>query len=112
MIRYLAMAPQGQGGSPEGSLFSTLLMFALIIGIFYFLILRPQQKRQKERQKLLEALKKGDRVITTGGLHGTIAGIDEKTVLLQVADNMKMKFERSAITTVIREGEIKTVEPT
>lgn len=112
MIQYLAMAPPQQGGSAEGSLFSTLLMFALIIGIFYFLILRPQQKRQKERQKLLEALKKGDRVVTTGGLHGTIAGIDEKTVLLQVGDNIKMKFERSAVTSVIREGETKTVEPT
>lgn len=112
MFHYLAMAPTQQGGSAEGSLFSTLLMFALIIGIFYFLILRPQQKRQKERQKLLEALKKGDRVVTSGGLHGTIAGIDEKTVLLQVGDNIKMKFERSAVATVIKEGEPKAVEPT
>ena len=54
---FLAMAPQ-QGGNPEGGLMSTLIMFALIIAIFYFLILRPQQKRQKERQKLLEALKR------------------------------------------------------
>ena len=72
-------------------------MFALIIGIFYFMILRPQQKRQKERQKLLEALKKGDKVITAGGMYGTIAGMDEKTVLVQVADNVKMKYERSSI---------------
>jgi preprotein translocase subunit YajC len=79
-------------------------MFALIIGIFYFMILRPQQKRQKERQKLLEALKKGDKVITAGGMYGTIAGIDEKTVLVQVADNVKMKFERSSITSVVSEG--------
>ncbi len=101
----IAMAPPPQGGDAGSSLFSTLIMFALIIGIFYFLILRPQQKRQKERQKLLEAVKKGDKVVTAGGLHGTIAGLDEKTVLLQVADNVKMKFERSAIATIIREGE-------
>lgn len=101
----LAMAPPPQGGDPQSSLFSTLIMFALIIGIFYFLILRPQQKRQKDRQKLLEAVKKGDRVVTNGGLHGTVAGLDEKTVLLQVADNVKMKFERSAIGMIIREGE-------
>lgn len=101
----LAMAPPPQGGDPQSSLFSTLIMFALIIGIFYFLILRPQQKRQKERTKLLEAIKKGDKVITAGGLHGTIAGLDEKTVLLQVADNVKMKYERSAIATILREGE-------
>jgi len=96
---------QPQGGSPTDSLISTLIMFALIIGIFYFMILRPQQKRQKERQKMLESVKKGDKVVTAGGLHGTVAGIDEKTLLLQVADNVKMKFDRSAVNTVIREGE-------
>jgi preprotein translocase subunit YajC len=101
----LAMAPPPQGGDAQSSLISTLIMFALIIGIFYFLILRPQQKRQKERQKLLEAVKKGDKVITAGGLHATVAGLDEKTVLLQVADNVKEKYERSAIATIIREGE-------
>jgi preprotein translocase subunit YajC len=68
------------------------------------MILRPQQKRQKERAKLLEALKKGDKVVTAGGMYGTIAGIDEKTVLVQVADNVKMKFERSSITSVVSEG--------
>jgi len=98
------MAPP-QGGGSESGLISTLVMFALIIGIFYFMILRPQQKRQKDRQKLLDALKKGDKVVTAGGLHGTIAGLDDKTALIQVADNVKMKFERSAVTTVIREGE-------
>jgi preprotein translocase subunit YajC len=96
---------QPQGGNPEGSLISTLIMFTLIIAIFYFMILRPQQKRQKERQKMLDAVKKGDKVVTSGGMHGTIAGIDEKTVLLQVADNVKMKFDRSAVAAVIREGE-------
>ena len=104
----LAMAPQ-QGGNAEGGLFSTLVMFALIIGIFYFLILRPQQKRQKERQKLLEAVKKGDKIVTAGGLHGTVAGLDDKTVLIEVADKVKMKFDRSAIASIVREGE---VEPT
>ena len=76
------------------------------------MILRPQQKRQKERQKLLDALKKGDKVITAGGMYGTIAGIDEKTVLVQVADNVKMKFERSSITSVISEGtpEVKEIK--
>ena len=69
-------------------------MFSLIIGIFYFMILRPQQKRQKERQKLLEAIKKGDKVMTAGGMYGALPGIDEKIVLVQVADNVKMKFER------------------
>ena len=104
-LHLFAMAPPPQGGDAQSSLISTLVMFALIIGIFYFLILRPQQKRQKERQKLLEAVKKGDKVVTAGGLHGTVAGLDDKTVLLQVADNVKMKYERSAIATILREGE-------
>ena len=100
----LAMA-QPQGGSPEGSLISTLIMFTLIIAIFYFMILRPQQKRQKDRQKMLDLVKKGDKVVTSGGLHGIVAGIDEKTILLQVADNVKMKFDRAAVAAVVREGE-------
>jgi len=79
-------------------------MFALIIAIFYFMILRPQQKRQKERQKLLTSIKKGDKIVTAGGLYGTIAGLDEKTVLIQVADNVKMKFDRSAVASVVSEG--------
>jgi preprotein translocase subunit YajC len=104
-MHFILLMSPPQGGSQEGGLISTVVMFALIIGIFYFMILRPQQKRQKERQKLLEALKKGDKIVTAGGLHGTIAGLDEKTALIQVADNVKMKFERSAISTVVREGD-------
>ncbi len=107
LAMILMAQPQG-GQSPTDSLVSTLIMFALIIGIFYFMILRPQQKRQKERQKMLDAVKKGDKVVTAGGLHGTIAGIDEKTVLIQVAENVKMKFDRSAVSAVVREGESST----
>jgi preprotein translocase subunit YajC len=82
-------------------------MFALIIGIFYFLILRPQQKRQKERVEMLKTLHKGDKVVTSGGMHGIIAGIDEKTILLQVSEGIKLKFERSAIASVSKEAESK-----
>lgn len=93
------MTPQsGDGG---GSLISTLIMFGAIFLIFYFMIIRPQQKRAKEREKMLSAMDKGDKVVTSGGLHGTIAGLDDKTVLLQVADNVKMKFERSAIASIV-----------
>jgi preprotein translocase subunit YajC len=103
----LAMATP-PGGGAEGSMMSTLVMFGLIIAIFYFMILRPQQKRQKERQKMLEAVKKGDRVVTAGGLHGTVAGLDEKTILVQVAETVKLKFDRTAITSIEREGEGET----
>lgn len=93
------MAPQGgEGGS--GSLVSTLIMFGAIFLIFYFMIIRPQQKKAKQRNALLANLEKGDKVITSGGVHGIIAGLDEKTALLQVSDNLKIKIERSAITSV------------
>ena len=95
----LAMAPQGGDGG--GSLISTLIMFGAIFAIFYFMIIRPQQKRSKEREKLLSNLEKGDKVVTSGGIHGIISGIDEKTVLLQVSDNLKMKVDRSAIGQVL-----------
>lgn len=97
------MAPQGGGSA---NLISTLIMFGAIFLIFYFMIIRPQQKRAKEREKMLAAMQKGDKVITSGGLHGTIAGLDDKTVLLQVSDNVKMKFEKSAIASVITSKEV------
>src|SRR4030066_39864 len=94
-----AMAPQG--GEGGGGLISTLIMFGAIFLIFYFMIIRPQQKRSKEREKLLSNLEKGDKVVTNGGIHGVIAGLEEKTALLQVSENVKLKVERSAITTVL-----------
>ncbi len=93
------------GGSPEGGMFTTVIMLVLVFGIFYFLMVRPQQKKAKERQRMLDALKKGDKVVTAGGMHGTIAGIDDKTVLLEVSTNLKLKFDRSAISNVAREAE-------
>jgi len=99
----IAMAPSGNGGG--GSFISTIIMFGAIFLIFYFMIIRPQQKRSKEREKMLSNIQKGDKVVTSGGLHGTIAGLDEKTVLLQVGDNIKLKFERSAISSVVSSKE-------
>lgn len=98
----LLFALQAQNGG--GSLVSTLIMFGAIFAIFYFMIIRPQQKRAKEREALLSAIKKGDKVITSGGLHGVIAGLEDKTVLLDLGNNIKVKVERSAITSVISEG--------
>ncbi len=82
---------------------STVIMFALIIFIFYFMIIRPQSKRQKERQKMLEAMKKGDKIVTSGGLHGKIVGMEDKTVLVEIADNVKVKVEKSAVSAIIPE---------
>lgn len=83
------------------SLLSSLLPFLLIILVFYFLILRPQQKRQKERTKLLEGIKKGDKVITSSGIHGSVEGIEDNAVLVKIADNVKVKMDKSAIGTIV-----------
>jgi len=91
----IAMAPSGQGGT--GSLISTLVMFGAVILIMYFLMIRPQQKRQKEHQKMLDSIKKGDKVITTAGMHGTVVDIDGSSYLIQVADNVKITFEKASI---------------
>ncbi len=87
------------------SLISTVIMFVAIFLIFYFLIIRPQQKRAKEHQKLIESLKKGDKVITSSGIHGKVVGLDDKTVLIEVDDGVKIKFEKAAIAAVTREGQ-------
>lgn len=102
IVHLLGMAQQG---GDSGSMFSTVIMFALIIAIFYFMILRPQQKRQKERENPLTSMKKGDKVVTIGGTHGTIVGLEEKTVLLQIADNVKVKYEKSAISSITRSAD-------
>lgn len=101
ITQILAMA-QPQGGGAGGGMVGTLIMFALIILIFYFMILRPQQKRQKEREKMLTEIQKGDKIITAGGIHGTIVGIEEKTYVIQIADNVKVKMDRSAVASVVK----------
>lgn len=91
------MAPQA--GAENGNPIMGFLPFILIIVIMYFLMIRPQMKKQKERQKLLENLNKGDDVVTTGGIHGKIMGFNEtdKTVLLKVDEKLKLHVDRSAI---------------
>ena len=108
MIEHYLILMAPQGGDGGGSMVSTLVMFSLIILIFYFMILRPQQKRQKERQKLLDGVKKGDRITTIGGLHATVLGLEDKTVLIQIADNVKVKIDKSAIANITRPAEGET----
>ena len=94
-----------QGGSAEGgSSWMTFMPLILIVGIFYFLILRPQNKKQKETKRMLEALKKGDRVVTIGGIHGVIQTVKESSVIVRVDENTKLEFSRSAISSVAVSG--------
>lgn len=95
------MGQPGQDGGPGLSM--NIILFGSIILIFYFMIIRPQQKRAKERQRMLDGMQKGHKVITSGGIYGTIVGMDEKTVLVQIADNVKVKIDKGSIASVISE---------
>ena len=75
-----------------------------IIVIMYFVLIRPQKKRQQEQQRLVSSLKTGDRVITNAGIHGLIANVKETTVIVKVADNVKIEMEKSAVTNVLKES--------
>jgi preprotein translocase subunit YajC len=91
------MMPQQGGAQGGGSMITTLVMFGAIILIMYFLMIRPQQKRQKEHQKMLNELKKGDKVITTAGIHGTITDIDGNIFTVQIADNVRINIEKASL---------------
>ncbi|HRP01637.1 MAG TPA: preprotein translocase subunit YajC [Candidatus Kapabacteria bacterium] len=96
----ILMAPaQGDGASSGGGMVSMLVMFGLVFVVMYFFMIRPQQKRQKEHQQMLAGIKKGDKVVTSAGIHGTVSETDDKTMTLQIADNVKIKFEKTAVTT-------------
>ena len=97
--------------STTGSFGSLIVTVVLMIGIFYFFLIRPQNKKQKEMEKMLAALKKGDKVVTIGGIHGVVSSTKEKTVILKVDDNTKLEFNRSAIASVDKpEAEKKAEE--
>ncbi len=91
-------APGGQGGAAE--LLVSLAPLILIFVIFYFLLIRPQQKRAKEHRQMLESIKRGDKVITGGGIYGLVESVTDKTVVLKIADNVKVKFGKGYIAAV------------
>ncbi len=96
-----AMAPQGGQGGQGGGM-SFLFMIVPLILIFYFLMFRPQKKRSDEQKALLASLKKGDMVITQGGLHGRITGLTDSTATLEVAEKVRVKVSRAHIAGRIR----------
>jgi preprotein translocase subunit YajC len=90
------------GGAGMGQ---TLILIALIFGIFYFLMFRPQQKQQKEHQSLLAGLKKDDRVVLASGLHGKIWAVKDDTVVLEIARDVRVEYDKSSVRRKIVEGE-------
>ena len=103
-MSFISFLQDAAGAAPSSSgtagLLSTVVPFLLIILIFYFFLIRPQNKKQKETEKMIAALKKGDKVVTIGGIHGVVSSTKEKTIIVKVDDNCKIEFSRSAIAGV------------
>lgn len=93
-----AMAGGAAKGGAQG--YEGLIMLVLMFAIFYFLLIRPQQKRAKQHRELVGALKPGDQIVTAGGLHGKVAAVEETIVTIEVATGVKLKMNRASITEV------------
>ena len=102
-----AYAEAGAASGQGGDLFSMLIVFAPLFVIFYFLMIRPQQKKQKEHAKMLEAISKGDEVVTAGGILGKVTEIGESFITVEVTEGTQMKFQKSSVSAVMPKGTIK-----
>ena len=102
LLNAIMTLQEGGSGTGSASPFGFLLPFALIFAVFYFLIIRPQSKRQKEHQSMIKTLQKGDHVVSSGGIHGTIQSISEDSdvVTMEIADKVRVKISRSSISRV------------
>lgn len=105
VLQSVAWAQGSGGGGGTSSTLVSLVPFVLIFALFYFLLILPQQKRQKQQKTMLEALKKGDKVVTSSGIWGTVTNLGKDTVTLQIADNTKIKMQRDYIARVRTEQE-------
>jgi preprotein translocase subunit YajC len=86
------------------SMMSMLVPYAIIFLIFYFLVIKPQKQKQQETADMRKNIKKNDQVITAGGIHGTVINVKEKTVILRVDDNVRIEFDKEAITTILEKA--------
>ena len=105
-LSILAMAPPagGEGAAPQSGAFM-FIWLGLMVALFYFMLIRPQKRREKERQALLNAVKTGDRVLFAGGLLGVVANVKEKTLVVKIADGVKVEVVRGAVSQVLDKGE-------
>ncbi len=103
MVNIAYALGQGGGASGQGAGgFTSLVPLILMFVIFYFLLIRPQQKKSKEHREMLGHLKKGDRIITSGGLHGRVTAISEATMTVEIADKVRVKIARSNVAQVLQ----------
>lgn len=102
-MEILTLLAQAAPGAPEQPpVLFQFLPLVIIAVLFYFLLIRPQQKKQKEHQQLVSSVKTGDKVVTAGGIHGIVANVKESTFLVKVAENVKIEFDKSSVTSVTK----------
>jgi preprotein translocase subunit YajC len=104
---YAMGAPGGGGAQGAGGGFSSLIMMVVIFAIFYFILIRPQQKKMKEHKKMVEELKKGDRIVTSGGIYGTVENTTPETLTIKIAEGVKVKITRGSVGAVVKPEEEK-----
>ncbi len=102
----LAQAPAGGAASGGGLLGNPMVFMVLMFVIMYFILIRPQRQRQKEMEKMLSAVKVGDHVVMGGGEHGIITSVKDKTVMVRLADNVKIEYERSAVAAISKKSDV------
>ncbi len=100
-----AMGTPGGAGAPGGGGASGIIMMVIIFAIFYFILIRPQQKKMKEHKRMVEELKKGDEIVTAGGIYGTVEGVTPETLTVKIAEGTKVKITRSSVAAVVTEKE-------
>lgn len=105
ILAILAQAPAG-GAAPGGLLGNPMVFMVLMFVVMYFLLIRPQRQRQKELEKLINSVKVGDHVIMSGGEHGIITSVKDKTVMVRLGDNVKVEYERSGIATISKKSDV------
>ncbi len=102
-----AMGAPGGDGAAQGGGFSSLIMMVAIFAIFYFILIRPQQKKMKEHKKMVAELKKGDRIITSGGMYATVENATPDTLTVKIAEGVKVKITRGSVGAVVKPEEEK-----
>ncbi|MCW0221250.1 MAG: preprotein translocase subunit YajC, partial [Prosthecobacter sp.] len=101
------LAQAQTGGAAPGGLFGNPMVFMVLMFIvMYFILIRPQRQRQKEQEKMINSIKVGDHIIMNGGEHGLITSVKEKTIMVKVADNVKIEYDRSAIASVSKKSDV------
>jgi len=104
MTDFLILA-QAAAPAPAPNMLFQMMPLVFIFVIFYFLLIRPQQKKAKAHETLIQSVKTGDEVVTNAGIHGTVANVKDKTLIIKIADNVKVEFDRAAVAVVLKQPE-------